>query len=127
MSKVLGITGAVTLGGVDYQIESIDYKIEVEKNPFTPIGGNGWRQQITGGERFISGSFEFPLDTTLVTPSGGLLAPLTDTLAPMVIHLDDSHSISFTAYVNELGGDKKSKGIHKIKCAFESSDIPTFS
>ena len=81
-----------------------------------------------GGIKKITGDGEFAYDSELVNGGAtGPFKPLTDTLAVIVINFATGDSVSFSAYIHELSGDKKTKGLHKVKFAYESSGSPTYT
>jgi hypothetical protein len=129
--KALGLSGTCTIAGSTYDIDSVSWKISEEQNPYTPLGATGgWSTQVTGGEKQLTGEFEFAYDSSFTSASGGNpIQPFTDSLVAMTINLvttsAGSDTLSFNALVHEIGGDKKSKGLHRVKCAYTSSGAVT--
>jgi hypothetical protein len=121
MSKSLGITGTITVDSVDYQCESANAKLEMEKIPLDIIGGDGWTQQVCGGVKKCTGSIEFPMDATLGIPT------LTSSLVAVVFNIDATHSLSFQAALYDVDVKKSNKGLTKVTANFESSGAVTYS
>jgi len=123
-TKVLGITAAVTIGGVDYQLSKITFKIDQEKIEYVYMGGGGWGTQIPGGVKKASGNFEFAVDTT--TQGGTYVDPFTDSLVTFAIPVG-SRSLSFSAVISDMEVEKNATGLIMGKGNYASSGAVTYS
>jgi hypothetical protein len=126
MAKSLGIQGAVTIGGTDFQCEAANVKLEMEKIPLDIIGGTGWTIQVPGGIKKLTGSIEVPFDDTL-SGSGTYPAPFSDSLVAVVFNIDTAHSLTFSAALYDVDVKKSNKGLTKVTANFESSGAVTYA
>ena len=61
MGKSLGIKGAILVGGVDYECEAGNLKMEQEKVEVVGIGSDGWTKQVPGGVKKVTGQHRIPV------------------------------------------------------------------
>lgn len=121
-AKVIGLLTAPVIGGVDYQLTKVTIKLEMEKVEYVPMGQGGWKYQIPGGAKVVTGSFEGGFDSTLNTSSnsGAGIEPFTNAATTIAVTIG-GHAISFTAVVYDVEIDKSSTGLVTIKGSYESS------
>lgn len=123
-TKVLGITAGVTIGGTDYELSKVTFKVAQEKIEYVYMGGAGWKTQIPGGVKEASGSFEFAVDTT--TQSGTYVDPFTDSLVTFAIPIG-SKTLSFSAVIADTEVEKNATGLIMAKGNYATSGAVTYS
>lgn len=125
MSKVIGIVSAPSINGTNYELSKITIKLEQEGITYVAMGDTaGWKTEIPGGAKQVSGSFEGAADTTLL--SGSFIPPFSDsTTATFSITLG-SFTIGFAAVINDVEVDKSNTGLVTIKGNYKSSGTVTF-
>lgn len=130
--KVVGITGGtLTVGGVDFEIESGTLKIEQEKIEYVPIGGTGWVKMYPGGKKKVTGNIKGAIDTDLMG-SGPMPAPLNitaETSFSLAIgpYLAPVHTISGNCVVTDWDIKSDNKGLSEFSANFESSGLVTYA
>lgn len=126
-NKIVGINGGtITIGGVDYEIESGSVKFEVEKIPYAPIGGNGWQQLAVNGLKKVTGNIKGAVDTTLVGGTGAP-KPMNLTALSAFSFAVGSYTIAGNCYVTDLDIKAENKGLNEFTANFESSGEVTFA
>ena len=65
----------------------------------------GWKSELPGGAKQVSGSFEAAADTSLL--SGSFIPPFIDTATVAFVITLGTKPISFSAVINDVEVDKK--------------------
>jgi hypothetical protein len=126
MAKSLGIVGNITVGGVDYQAEASDVKLEMEKVGWVGIGMVPWEVQVPGGVKKLTGNIEYNWDDALET-GGTYPPPMSDSLVNVVFNIDSAHTLSFQAALYDISIKKSNKGLTTVTATFDSSGAVTYA
>ena len=125
-TKILGITGGkLTIGGVDYLVESGSLKLEQEKIEYAPIGGNGWAVQIPGGKKKGSGSIKGAVDTALLG-AGTYPAPFSEAEVAFAFTIG-AKTISGNCVVSDIDFKSENKGLLEFTANFETSGVVSYA
>lgn len=129
MAKVLGVTGCMTVGGTNFEIDSVNWTLSEEDIEYVAMcqtAGSVFATQVPGGVVRLEGSFEGALDTTKYG-SGTYPLPFQSALAAVVITVVSGVTISFDAKINSMAVTASSAGLQRFTCNFKSSGTITYA